>query len=196
MSQFEFFMAFYGLLLGLGVAELLNGFVRLLREKTPPRLGLLTPLVGLLLLTEMMLNFVEAWASLQDVQITLTSLIHPAMIGICYYVAAASLVPTHHSEWESLDDYFLYRRKWIIGTLLLVNVLITGSGLPEVIPHVVAKGLQGIIGFPLMLLWYGGSYVVLMFARKRRVIAAAAISLLLYYAAYYGPLRIWQYVVA
>jgi len=33
MSQFEFFMAFYSLLIGLGVAELLLGFVNLLRHR-------------------------------------------------------------------------------------------------------------------------------------------------------------------
>ena len=48
MTQFEFFWAFYGLLLGLAVAELLSGFASLLRESAPPRLGVVTPLLGMM----------------------------------------------------------------------------------------------------------------------------------------------------
>ena len=33
MSDFEFFFSFYGLLLGLSVAELTGGFARLLHER-------------------------------------------------------------------------------------------------------------------------------------------------------------------
>ena len=39
MSQFEFFMTFYSLLLGLGVAELMLGFANILRAKVRPRRG-------------------------------------------------------------------------------------------------------------------------------------------------------------
>lgn len=37
MTQFEFFMTFYGLLLGLGTAELFGGFASILHERNPPR---------------------------------------------------------------------------------------------------------------------------------------------------------------
>ena len=45
MSAFEFFFSFYGLILGLSVAELLGGFARTLNRNPRPRFGLLTPLL-------------------------------------------------------------------------------------------------------------------------------------------------------
>ena len=68
MSQFEFFMTFYGLLLGLAVAELFSGFARVLQERTPPRVGLMLPVIGLIALIELIATFIDAWASLQAVR--------------------------------------------------------------------------------------------------------------------------------
>ncbi len=47
MSAFEFFFSFYGLLLGLSVAELVGGFARVLHERQRVRFGWLTPLLAL-----------------------------------------------------------------------------------------------------------------------------------------------------
>ena len=61
MSQFEFFMSFYGLLLGLGVAQLLSGLANLIREKSSPKLGVLTPLFAAVALIEMVSSYIDAW---------------------------------------------------------------------------------------------------------------------------------------
>ena len=50
MSAFEFFFSFYGLLLGLSVAELVGGFARVLHEKQRIRFGWLTPMLGIFVL--------------------------------------------------------------------------------------------------------------------------------------------------
>ena len=67
MNQFEFFMGFYGLLLGLSVAELLLGFGNLVRAPNQPRWGVLTPLVGLLIFVQLIASFSDAWVKLQNV---------------------------------------------------------------------------------------------------------------------------------
>ncbi|WP_431469417.1 hypothetical protein [Sphingosinithalassobacter sp. LHW66-3] len=60
MSQFEFFMTFYGLLLGLAVAELMAGFANLIGAKARPRLGLFTPLLGFTVFIQLMATFLDA----------------------------------------------------------------------------------------------------------------------------------------
>ena len=47
MSAFEFFFSFYGLLLGLSVAELVGGFARVRHERHRVRFGWVTPLLAL-----------------------------------------------------------------------------------------------------------------------------------------------------
>ena len=70
MSQSEFFMTFYSLLLGLAVAELLLGFANLARAHHRPALGLLTPALGLLVFLQVMASLLDAWRKLQDVSLT------------------------------------------------------------------------------------------------------------------------------
>ena len=57
MTQFEFFMTFYGLLLGLSVAELFSGFARIIQDRTPPRVGIILPMLGLIAVIEFIATF-------------------------------------------------------------------------------------------------------------------------------------------
>lgn len=57
-------MAFYGLLVGLGVAELLLG----LMKPEAAEAGLHTPLLGLLMFLQLMALFIDSWMNLREVQ--------------------------------------------------------------------------------------------------------------------------------
>lgn len=192
MSQFDFFMAFYGLLLGLGVAELLGGFAGLLREKTPPRLGLRLPLLGLLTFTEMMANFVDAWNRLQGITITLPTLFAPTLVGVAYYVVAVILVPRDLADWPSLDLYYQRRKRWIVGLLLAVNALISFSFLPAgVLGNLVTLQWDASVrGLLIASVWLLGGYCVLLFARRPWLEIAAMAALLVFYALTYGPVNL------
>ena len=52
MSDFEFFFSFYGLLLGLSVAEVAQEFSRTLRSRRRIRIGWLTPLLGVVVMLD------------------------------------------------------------------------------------------------------------------------------------------------
>ena len=191
MSEFEFFMAFYGLLLGLGVAELFNGFTGLLRERRIVRAGVVTPLIGLLVIFEMLANFVDAWNRLQGLSITWPNLLLPTLIGVAYYAVAVLLVPRQPAEWPSLDAYFDARKRWIVGLLLAVNSLIIATTTPW---HLVTD-LGGprtpqlvvfLFGYPL---WLIGGYTLLLLARPRWLEIASAIVLIAFYPLSYGLLH-------
>lgn len=176
MSQFEFFMTFYGLLLGLAVAELFGGFARILQERTPPRLGLILPMLGMIALIELIATFIDAWSSLQSVAITLQQLIVPTAIALAYFSLAAILVPRHFEDWPDLDVYFDRRRIWIIGLLLVANLLL--------IVVVLSTTVSGddLTAYALRCAWLISSYAVLLLSRRRWLDIAAASSVIVFYA--------------
>lgn len=184
-------MAFYGLLIGIAVAELLLGFMNLLRHQKRPKLGLFTPLMGALMLLQLMALFIDAWVSLKNIQISLIGLSVPTLIGICIFAATVLVVPRDPEEWPNLDDYFLRNRRWILGLLIAANLLIMvneSSKVPSaLLLHYV---ILNAVGFSML----GG----VMFARSRIAIASClAGMILLYLGAYNGtaisPMRflIW-----
>jgi hypothetical protein len=123
MSPFEFFMGFYGLLLGIGLAELLLSFGRLIRARTRPKIGLLTPALGALVFLNIVTSLIDAWLRLQHLRIDLFDMAIPIVIGVAYFLVAVTVVPDDHTEWQSLDEYFFARRKWTLGPILLIFLL-------------------------------------------------------------------------
>ena len=186
MSQFEFFMVFYGLLLGLGVAELLGGFANILREQTRPKLGMLTPLLGLIVLTEMMANFIDAWAKFQDIRISLPGLGVPMLIGLSYFLVAVILLPRHFSDWPSLDDYFARRRNWIVGLLIGANLLIISLEVTRLNRTMTGGPQANLWSFLAGNIWLLSSYLVLLLSRRRWLSVVAAVSVLAFYVYFYG----------
>ena len=195
MSQFEFFWAFYGLLLGLAVAELLSGFAALLRESAPPRLGVVTPLLGLQILVEMLANYVDAWGMSRAGGVSIAEFAIPTLIGLLYYVAAVIIVPRQLSDWASLDDYFDKRRKWIVGTLLLANATVSAALLPYWFARFGENGVWvGVWGLQVGSLL--GIYIFLLLTRSRRLSVVAILLLMLWYLVFYGPFQIATALVA
>ena len=99
MSKFEFFFAFYGLLLGLGVAELLQGVGSAVRARRIRAVGEKTGLMALGLLVVMLLTWLDAWTSLNRVELNMGSLAGPVAVAVCYYLAAVIVFPKDIEEW-------------------------------------------------------------------------------------------------
>ena len=169
-------MTFYGLLLGLAVAELFSGFARILQERTPPRLGLILPMLGMIVLIELIATFIDAWNSQQGVAIALQQLIVPTAVALAYFSVSAILVPRHFADWPDLDAYFDLRRTWIIGLLLVANLLLV------VVVLSVMSNRDALIAYALRCAWLIGSYAVLLMSRRRWIDIAAASSVIAFYA--------------
>jgi hypothetical protein len=125
MSKFEFFFAFYGLLLGLGVAELLQGVGSVVRARRIQSVGLQTGLMALGLLVVMMLTWLDAWTSLNRVELNMGSLAGPVAVAVCYYLAAVIVFPKAIEEWESLDTYYAERKRYAVGLMIVAELVIT-----------------------------------------------------------------------
>ena len=186
MSRFEFFMAFYGLLLGLGVAELLGGFANLLRQKSAPRLGLVTPIIGAIVLVEMLANFIDAWVKFQDIDIALAPLLVPTLIGLIYFVVAVIVIPRDPAEWNSLDEYMALRRRWIVGLLILANMLIASMEFTRIDRTFTGGSSASLARWAAGNAWLIGSYALIWWGRTRALIVAAAGSVFLFYLVFYA----------
>jgi hypothetical protein len=190
MSQFEFFMTIYGLLLGLGVAELMLGFANLLRSEPRPRAGLLTPLLGAAVFLQAMATFMDAWLKLQNVELNFRGMALPTLIGLCFFVLGIVTVPRDLDKWQNLDDYFWSRRRWTAGLLLACNLFIIGYEIP-IVARMVQAGQTGRFAY------YAVTNVALltmiltaMFARPRRIVATALAGMCVFFLYFYGGFSI------
>lgn len=184
-NAFEFFMIFYGLLLGLAVTELFGGFGNLLRERNVPAFGILTPLIGAVTLTEIVANFIDAWDSLHDVTISLGDIGRPTLIGITYFALAAIIVPRDRKEWASLDNYFMKRRSRFAILLIFGNILVAIPEVPLVARMITDRDHVSLIFYFLGNIILFGSYILLLLGRSRASAIIPMIAVLIYYAIYY-----------
>ncbi|HTU13053.1 MAG TPA: hypothetical protein VMG08_19345 [Allosphingosinicella sp.] len=189
MSQFEFFMTFYSLLLGLAVAELLLGFANLLRNRARPKLGLLTPLLGMFVFLQLMATFIDAWSRLQGVSISMEELALPTGIGVLLFFVSVIVVPRDPTEWTDLDEYFRANRRWAIGLVIAANLLVLGYEVPHLPSvHVPVYVAINALGFLLM----GGA----MLLRQRLAIAACLGGLILFFLYIYSDFSLALFVPA
>ncbi|WAC61033.1 hypothetical protein [Brevundimonas sp. SL130] len=93
MSAFEFFFSFYGLLLGLSVAELVGGFARVLHEKRRIRFGWLTPLLALFVAIDIATFWNQAWVIFRGAPFNTFVLLISLSIAATFYVAASVTFP-------------------------------------------------------------------------------------------------------
>ena len=162
MTTFEFYFSFFGLLLGLSVAEVASGLARMLRARDRVRLGLLTPLLGVLVLLDVSSFWVIAWRSLQDVPISHLTIYTGLVVALAYYVAAAVVFPTDPERWTTLDDYYDGHKRWVVGGVLFSNAVGFGTRL--------ASGLAvdfNPFEIGLTAVFFG-VLVALLFVRNRR----------------------------
>lgn len=188
MSQFEFFMTFYGLLLGLGVAELLSGFANILRAPVRPKLGLLTPILAAQYLIQIMTTFFDAFVKLQNVGADFAGFALPTVIGMAFFAGAVMVVPRRAEDWASLDAYFFHQRRWTVGATLLAFFATVLIELPSVWSFVAAGDWPRFTFYAVMNGVLLASLLVPLFARSRFVIAGSLIFTAVFLVYLYSPI--------
>lgn len=128
MSAFEFFFSFYGLLLGLSVAELTGGFARLLHERHRVRFGWLTPLLALFVALDLATFWNQAWRFFRDAPFNPALLLIGLIIAATFYVAASVTFPRVTAEGVEtridLDEHFWAHRRVVFGCVLAANAMV------------------------------------------------------------------------
>ena len=116
MDQFSFFFGFYGLILGLAVAELLSGFARLVRARAVRKIDARTALLATFIFLLLCATWIDAFRN-PEVTLDFSGLWAPILIATCYYLAASVIFPTDEAEFDRLDDYFS-ERKWFVVAMI------------------------------------------------------------------------------
>ncbi len=183
MSAFEFFFSFYGLLLGLSVAELVGGFARLLHERHRVRFGWLTPLLALFVAMDLATFWVQAWRFFRGAPFNPALLLIGLAIAATFYVAASITFPRVTAEGAkariNLDDHFWAHRRIVFGCVLAANAMVWL--LLALLS--LADPLWAALWTPRILIGMGVfalSTAVAGFAPGRRVVIAALLVVLIY----------------
>ncbi len=128
MSAFEFFFSFYGLLLGLSVAELVGGFARVLHERERIRFGWLTPALALFVAIDIATFWNQAWVIFRGAPFNTFLLLLSLSIAATFYVAASVTFPRVSAEGAhervNLDAHFWAHRKLVFGCILGANLIV------------------------------------------------------------------------
>jgi hypothetical protein len=127
VTSFEFAFSLFGLLLGLSVAEIMGGFARVLRGRTAIRLGWLTPLLGMLLLVDLVTFWSNAWDMRDAIPPTFGALLYGTVIAAVYYLSASLVFPVAISEWPDLDAYFLRHKGQVMIGVMTANLMVMAA---------------------------------------------------------------------
>ncbi len=183
MSAFEFFFSFYGLLLGLSVAELVSGFSRVLHERERIRFGWLTPLLAVFVAIDIATFWNQAWVIFRGAPFNFALLVLGLVVAGTFYVAASVTFPRVAMEGRDvdLDDHFWAQRRIVFGCVLAANLLIA-------LTFFAITGLSGeIANIPLTPIFWVGLAIFICgtsigaFAGNRRLVIGALLVLVAYH---------------
>ena len=153
MSAFEFFFSFYGLLLGLSVAELVGGFSRVLHERQRVRFGWLTPLLAVFVALDVATFWNQAWVIFRGAPFNSALLCLGLIVAATFYIAASVTFPRVTAEGVEqridLDDHFWAHRRLIFTCILMANVIVGGLFIA------LMQGNEGFAALSTPRLWIG-----------------------------------------
>ena len=178
MDKFSFFFAFYGLILGLAVAELLTGFARLIRAGTVRRIDTPAALMALFIFTSICATWIDAFILLDYATLDFSGLAAPVMTATCYFLAATVMFPSGDDDLGDLGRYFAERKTVIVGLLFAAELMVTFTLLPSFADRIEANpAVLWVYLLPYNVL-IKGTFVALLIAKGRKAIIALECALL------------------
>ena len=134
MGEFEYFLSFYGLLLGLTVAEVALGFANAIDAHRHKPIGRLTPLLAVFVLMDIVSFWVFTWSAREVISINMLTLFGALFISLAYFLSGALVFPRRAEEWSSLDEHFWQRRRMVFAGIILANVMLRALQLTRALP--------------------------------------------------------------
>ena len=179
LDKFSFFFAFYGLILGLAVAELLGGFAGMVRAHALKKLEAQTALLAILTFVLIVATWVDAWNMLRGMSLNFEDLWAPLLLAIFYYLVAAVIFPRDHEQFAHLHLYFAARKKFVAGLLLAAELVDNYTSVPFMVDafrHRPAIFWAWLVPYNVAIV---GCFVALLFVRGRRSTIALLVALII-----------------
>lgn len=168
MDKFSFFFAFYGLLLGLAVAELLGGFARMVRARAIRKLDAQTALAGVLTFLLICATWIDAFDRFKNVSLDYGGLWAPILTGTAYFLAATVIFPTNDEEYSRISEYFMERKRFVVGMLLAAETLVNVTFLDAYIASLRERPLAFWAFLVPYNLAINGAFIALLLVKSRR----------------------------
>src|SRR4051812_19306019 len=111
MDTFSLVFSFFGLLLGLALAEVLAGFGDALEYRHKVHIGWLTPLMGLIIALDLTTFWIIAWNVRAAIQPRYFVLMCGLILTSIYYLVARLVFPHEPNEWPDYDRYFFANKR-------------------------------------------------------------------------------------
>ena len=179
MDRFSFFFAFYGLILGLAVTELLSGFAGLVRARALRQIEAQTALLGLFTFIAICATWIDAWSTLRTVSLDFAGLWAPILIATFYFLAATVVFPRETAEYDRLALYFAERKRFVVAMLLAAELLVFLTFLDSFVQTLHTKpAVFWLYNVPYNVM-IKGSMIAMLFVRSRRANLAFLIFLIL-----------------
>lgn len=144
MTGFEVLFSFYGLLLGLAVANVTSSFADTWRRRGNWKIGITPPLLGLLIL----LAAAQQWSSFWSARDVLTmgpwEVLTSMGMALPYIFVSHAMFPPDLHEGGSLEEHYMQQSPVLLGVLLappLVSITYNVLNLPP------APSFGDVIGF-------------------------------------------------
>ena len=187
VTDFEYFIAFFSVMLGLVVAELAVKFADAIDAHRRKPIGLLTPLLAIFLLLDVTSFWLWIWSVRDIVIVTWPTIFGSVIVAVAYFLSAALVFPRRENAAESLDQHYFERKRFVLAGVLFANLVILALVMSISVPALTdfwAWFWLGIYYVPLSLLW---------FVRSRRANMALLVILIAQYLAQSLPVPTSQW---
>lgn len=134
MSDFDFLFAMFGILFGLIVAEVSLKFADAIEVRRVRPLGVLTPALAFLILTDLTNFSLFLWGSRAAMVVSWRLVFTGVLLAMVYLLAAAQTFPRGSAECGHLDEHYWSRKRIVAGGILFVNIVVTGALLTRARP--------------------------------------------------------------
>jgi len=156
VGPFDYLFSFYGLLLGIAVANVAIGFADMWRDCEKIQVGTCPPLVASSVLLGGMNVWLEMWHTKPYVEVDGAQMLAAAAISLPYVFVSRAIFPgVEDQEERSLEEHYLKHRHIILVMLAVPTIISVSSHM--LLDHVRYYGWEAWwvvarIGAPLALL--------------------------------------------
>ena len=172
--MFNYVMTLASVIIGLALAHLMQGIVRLIEDPAKVRIWW----VHLVWVAFMIFNSVFWWwfeFELHSLNVwTFAVYVFVLFYAIVTYMSAAVLFPAQMGGFDSYEDYFLARRAWFFGLQIIATLIDPVDTALKGRAHLEAMGLEYWIGLPVTV----ALAILGIITRRKSVQAAIAVSYL------------------
>ena len=134
MSDFEGIFGLLSLMFGLIVAELAIKFADAIDSHGERPVGILTPALAFLVLTDVTSFWLWVWGARKVLVINWPTVFGGVLLAFVYFLAASLVFPRTSRGWTHLDDHYWSRKRLVAAGMLLANTVMIGSMLTRATP--------------------------------------------------------------